>query len=1335
MFRSPCGAAALFRLRPQLQAWLLCCALTLFSWAGVNASAATLNRVDPQRGPVGCFVTLSGTGLKGVSRVSFNGRNAPAFEANSDTRITVRVPQGATSGAIQVTAASGNAVGELFTVTSTGRPVVWGNGYSNQLKMPPTLRDVTAVAAGGLHSMVLRSDGTVDAWGYNMDNRATVPPGVADVVAIACGYSHNLVLKSDGTVFGWGRNDYGESSVPSTLGGVVAIAAGGYHSLALKKDGSVVAWGNNSHGQASIPAGLKDVVAIAACGTQSMALDSSGKVAVWGENSEGQTDVPEGLTDVKSITCTYRSCLAIKNDGSIVTWGSNSFGEREVPTSLGKVLSVTGGYSHYLAVRNNGIAVGWGFNEHGETTIPAGLENVIAVTGGESHSLALAAYVAPTLVRIDSGRGPAGSLAILTGKNFSGATRVTFNGISAPEFVVKSDTRMIVRVPAGATSGPVQVATAGGSGNGSGVRFTVTPAANVAAWGSNSDGQTAVPPTLGNVTALSAGIYHSVALKADGTVSAWGYNESGESTVPAGLANVDSIASGYFHTLALSRDGTITGWGSNVINQTQPPTNVIDVVAIAAGGFFSMALQGDGTVAVWGNIAPVPADLKDVVAIAAGVRHSLALTSDGIVVAWGANGFGQASVPSGLDNVIAIAAGFDYSVALKQDGTVVAWGDTTGGRTSVPAGLDNVVAITAGRYHALALKSNGTVVAWGDNSATQSDVPAGLGQVFAISAGGAHNLVLRDKLPSVAVVSPSNLEVLKLLTAINVTAAAKVGGAKITGVTVALKRRSSSGGMEYWGYRNGNWGWAAKQAVFPAAIVGGSSWTVNTNLPSGSELIDGPYYVAATALDSMGNLRTSVSNTFTIDTQVPSVSIATPANQSIVNKLSSVTGGANDNIGGGGIAKVNISLRRTSDLAYWNGSAWGADIVQLPTLLSGLKWSKSSELPLLGPDPTTKLTDGSYTVTAMAYDKAGNSSSSATCNFSVDHISPGEVSITTPVHLSTVKTFTSVAGTAVDNAGGSGLGKVDLTLRRVSDLKFWNGATWATAATQLPATISGTKWTRGTGWPLAGADTDTQLLEGKYTVIATAYDKAGNRAAVTGRSDFTVDRTAPTVAITNPVDGGVVASLTTLKGMAYDAVSGVANVNLTLRRLSDRLYWNGSEWAEAVATLTTPAKPSTTGNSSWSYGSLTQPMPQNEDLSDGVYVLQARSVDKAGNLSGVISSRFTLKRTTGASNVVSEEVTTSRLQLSAASATADGRVQMVFTGALDAYMAVDTARYAVAHDGISVGVESAQSAASGTVVLGLEEGAVQAGDRLRVTYDLRDASGRSLRGEASVIVR
>jgi hypothetical protein len=62
------------------------------------------------------------------------------------------------------------------------------------------------VAAGQVHTVGLKSDGTVVAVGHNDEGQCDVG-GWTDIVQIAAGDSHTVGLKSDGTVVAVGRND------------------------------------------------------------------------------------------------------------------------------------------------------------------------------------------------------------------------------------------------------------------------------------------------------------------------------------------------------------------------------------------------------------------------------------------------------------------------------------------------------------------------------------------------------------------------------------------------------------------------------------------------------------------------------------------------------------------------------------------------------------------------------------------------------------------------------------------------------------------------------------------------------------------------------------------------------------------------------------------------------------------------------------------------------------------------------------------------------------------------------------------------------------------------
>ena len=109
--------------------------------------------------------------------------------------------------------------------------MAWGSERLRPMhRSPPEtpIADVIGVAGGEVHSLGLKSDGTIVAWGATATASDAVPEPNADFVAVAAGCMHSLGLKSDGTIVAWGANQYGQCDVPAPNADFVAGAAGGY---------------------------------------------------------------------------------------------------------------------------------------------------------------------------------------------------------------------------------------------------------------------------------------------------------------------------------------------------------------------------------------------------------------------------------------------------------------------------------------------------------------------------------------------------------------------------------------------------------------------------------------------------------------------------------------------------------------------------------------------------------------------------------------------------------------------------------------------------------------------------------------------------------------------------------------------------------------------------------------------------------------------------------------------------------------------------------------------------------------------------------------------------
>jgi alpha-tubulin suppressor-like RCC1 family protein len=176
------------------------------------------------------------SGLTGVTAVSAGGQHALALMSNGTA-----------------SAWGENGSGQLGDGSET-------SGSSNVPVAVVDLTGAVAVAAGYQHSMALLSSGAIMVWGDNGFNQLGQPngfpggisssdvpipvSGVGTAAAIAAGGLFSLALLTNGTVMAWGDGAFGQIGNGTTTGsvtptavtgltGVTALSAGGVSSFAL----------------------------------------------------------------------------------------------------------------------------------------------------------------------------------------------------------------------------------------------------------------------------------------------------------------------------------------------------------------------------------------------------------------------------------------------------------------------------------------------------------------------------------------------------------------------------------------------------------------------------------------------------------------------------------------------------------------------------------------------------------------------------------------------------------------------------------------------------------------------------------------------------------------------------------------------------------------------------------------------------------------------------------------------------------------------------------------------------------------------------------------------
>ena len=427
-----------------------------------------------------------------------------------------------------------------------------------------TINYTTNGVTPGPSDRVVPSGGTVlvdrpltleaNAWKTGMTSSGTAIANFTISGKLAAGGSHSVALKSEGTVWTWGSNASGQLGIGSTdssthaapvqvklnsttfLTGMSIAGAGASHSLAVRKsDGSVFGWGSDSAGQlgdnskttkaypvqakttASGNPVLTGIIDIAGGSTHTLALKADGTVWTWGSNSSGQlgdgsttsrrlaaqakTASNTFLTGVIAIAAGDNFCAALRSDGTVWTWGVNSSGQLGIGstttqkyavqvklsggTPLSGIADIACGSAHALALKTDGTVWSWGGNTNGQ------LGNGTTTQAKN-----------PIQVKINSTTFFSGAAALAAGTSHS--------------VILKSD-------------GSVYACGLNSSGqlsiNSTSQQLYPTQAVSSAG------------PVLSGIVDLGCGANHTLVTKSDGTISGSGLNSSGQAGYPTTIFN------------------------------------------------------------------------------------------------------------------------------------------------------------------------------------------------------------------------------------------------------------------------------------------------------------------------------------------------------------------------------------------------------------------------------------------------------------------------------------------------------------------------------------------------------------------------------------------------------------------------------------------------------------------------------------------------------------------------------------------------------------------------------------------------------------------------------
>ncbi|MEV4510246.1 IPT/TIG domain-containing protein [Dactylosporangium sp. NPDC049525] len=678
-------------------------------------SAPVVSSLSPTTGTTlgGTSVVVTGTGFTGASAVTFDGVNATSYTVDSATQITAVSPAGAAGARdVVVTTTGGSSTAVSFTYV-TPTPVV------------SSLSPTTGTTYGGTSVVITGTDltaasavtfGGVNATSFTVDSSTQItavsPAGTA-------GAKNVVVTTPGGSSTAVSYTYVVPTPVVSSLSPTTGTTLGGT---------SVTITGTGFTGASA--------VTFDAVNATSFTVNSATQItAVSPARTAGAKDVvvtTAGGTSV-AATFTYQLPPAPAVTSLSPTSGTNLGGTSVVITGT----SFTGASA---VTFDGGNATSYTVDSATQITAvaPAHANGAVAVavtgpggTGSLASSYTYADPPAPVITALSPDNGPeaGGTSVVITGTDFTGASKVTFDGVDAASYVLDSATQITAVNPAGTGTVDVVVETsAGASAAGVTYEYKAPPVlccsspsqVNIA----GGDTHTVTGLRLDTITKVTVDGADASFTKINATSFTFvspahaAADVDVVATGPGGLSNAVTLH--YDETPTITSISPATGDGAGGDTVTITGTNLIGVGQVSFGGTFADMSTLNGGHTDTSFTITTPSHTDGMVNVA--------------VYAYG----GQATEVNGFEyqsgSVAAAAVGVKYKLVPEAAGACLAAPSVTAHPTAQTVAFGSPVTFTA------AGSGNPTpTVRWQTSAdgSTWTDVPAATSSSLTFTPGEA----------------------------------------------------------------------------------------------------------------------------------------------------------------------------------------------------------------------------------------------------------------------------------------------------------------------------------------------------------------------------------------------------------------------------------------------------------------------------------------------------------------------------------------------------------------------------------------------------------------------